>query len=65
VAEYIQRVKMEAVKKRLETGRKTINEIMYEVGYADLQGFRELFKRFTGVTPNEYRNKYLKHHHGF
>ena len=61
VAEYIQRVKIEATKKRLEIGRKTINEIMYEVGYADIQGFRELFKRFTGVTPNEYRNKYLKH----
>jgi transcriptional regulator GlxA family with amidase domain len=61
VAEYIQRVKIEATKKRLEIGRKTINEIMYEVGYADIQGFRELFKRVTGVTPNEYRNKYIRH----
>ena len=61
VAEYIQRVKIEATKKRLEIGRKSINEIMYEVGYSDIQGFRELFKRFTGVTPNEYRNKYVQH----
>ncbi len=60
VAEYIQRVKIEATKKRLEIGRKTINEIMYEVGYSDIQGFRELFKRITGMTPNEYRNKYMR-----
>lgn len=60
VAEYIQRVKIEAAKKQLEIGRKTINEIIYEVGYADVQAFRELFKRITGLTPNEYRNKYNK-----
>ena len=58
VAEYIQRVKMEAAKKQLELGRKTINEIMYDVGYADIQAFREVFKRITGITPVEYRNKY-------
>ncbi len=61
VAEYIQRVKIEATKKRLEIGRKTINEIMYEVGYSDIQGFRELFKKITGMTPNEYRTKYARH----
>jgi transcriptional regulator GlxA family with amidase domain len=58
VAEYIQRVKMEAAKKQLEIGRKTINEIMYEVGYSDIQAFRELFKRISGMTPNDYRLKY-------
>ena len=61
VAEYIQRVKIEATKKRLEIGRKTINEIMYEVGYSDIQGFRELFKKITGMTPNDYRIKYARH----
>jgi transcriptional regulator GlxA family with amidase domain len=60
VTEYIQRVKIEATKKQLEIGRKTVNEIMYEVGYSDIQAFRELFKRITGMTPNEYRNKYNK-----
>jgi transcriptional regulator GlxA family with amidase domain len=60
VTEYIQRVKIEATKKQLEIGRKTIHEIMYEVGYSDVQAFRELFKRISGMTPNEYRNKYRK-----
>lgn len=35
VNEYIQRVKMEAAKKELETSRKTVSELMYEIGYSD------------------------------
>ncbi len=58
VAEYIQRVKVEATKKQLEIGRKSINEIMYDVGYSDTQAFREVFKKITGMTPVEYRTKY-------
>ncbi len=60
VAEYVQRIKVEATKKQLEVGRKSITEIMYDVGYMDVQAFREVFKRITGMTPNEYRNKYNK-----
>nr|WP_294949521.1 helix-turn-helix domain-containing protein [uncultured Mucilaginibacter sp.] len=60
VIEYIQRVKIEAGKKRLEIGRKTINEIMYDVGYTDIQTFREVFRKITGMSPIEYRNKYNK-----
>lgn len=60
VVEYIQRVKIEAVKKSLETGRKTINELMYEVGYSDTKAFRSTFRKITGLSPVEYRNKYYK-----
>ena len=56
--EYSQRVKIEVAKKALETSRKTINEVMYEVGYADVKAFREVFKKITGVSPLEYRGKY-------
>lgn len=58
--EYLQRVKIEAAKKALETSRKTINEVMFEVGYSDLKAFREVFKKITGLSPLEYRNKYNK-----
>ncbi|MDP4149935.1 MAG: helix-turn-helix domain-containing protein [Bacteroidota bacterium] len=60
VAEYIQRVKVEAAKKNLETGRKNINEVMYEVGYSDTKAFRTIFKKITGLSPIEYKNKYSK-----
>lgn len=58
--EYIQRVKVEAAKKAFETSRKTINEVMYEVGYSDLKAFREVFRKITGLSPLDYRNRYNK-----
>lgn len=58
VIEYIQRVKMEAVKKGLEASRKNVNELMYDVGYSDIKAFRTVFKKITGKSPIDYRNKY-------
>ena len=57
---YAQRVKIESAKRAFETSRKTVNEVMYEVGYADVKAFREVFKKVTGISPLEYRNKYNK-----
>jgi transcriptional regulator GlxA family with amidase domain len=59
-AEYIQRVKIEAAKKQLENTRKNINEVMYEVGYTDVKSFRSVFKKLTGLSPNDYKHKYNK-----
>jgi transcriptional regulator GlxA family with amidase domain len=56
--EYIQRVKMEAAKKHFETTRKNVNEVMYDVGYTDTKAFRTMFKKITGVSPLDYKNKY-------
>ena len=58
--EYLQRVKIESAKKTFESTRKTINEVMYEVGYADVKAFREVFRKYTGLSPLEYKNKYNK-----
>ena len=58
--EYSQRVKIESAKKAFETTRKTINEVMYEVGYSDVKAFREVFRKITGMSPLEYRSKYNK-----
>lgn len=58
--EYSQRVKIEFAKKLLESTRKTVNEVMYEVGYSDAKAFREIFRRITGLSPLDYRNKYNK-----
>lgn len=58
--EYSQRVKIESAKKAFETSRKTVNEVMYEVGYSDVKAFREVFRKITGMSPLEYRGKYNK-----
>jgi len=60
VVEYIQRVKIEAAKKSFETSRKNINEVMYDVGYTDTKAFRTTFKKISGLSPIEYRNRYNK-----
>lgn len=58
--EYAQRVKIEMAKRAFETTRKTINEVMYEVGYSDVKAFREVFRKITGLSPLEYRGRYNK-----
>jgi transcriptional regulator GlxA family with amidase domain len=60
VTEYIQRVKIEAAKKNFEISRKNISEVMFDVGYSDSKAFRGTFKKITGMTPFDYRNKYNK-----
>lgn len=58
VVEYVQRVKIEAAKKDLEKGRKTVNEVMFDVGYMDTKAFRDVFKKYAGLSPARYRTKY-------
>ncbi|MEO6346778.1 MAG: helix-turn-helix domain-containing protein [Aquaticitalea sp.] len=58
--EYSQRLKIEAAKKSLENTRKTVNEVMYEVGYNDSKAFRNVFSRITGISPLDYKARYNK-----
>jgi transcriptional regulator GlxA family with amidase domain len=58
VIEYVQRVKIEAAKISLESSRENINEVMYKIGYSDPKAFRVTFKKITGLSPIQYRNKY-------
>jgi transcriptional regulator GlxA family with amidase domain len=60
VLEYWQRVKIEAAKRQLEMSRKTVGEVMYEVGYNDTKAFRDIFRKVTSMSPVDYRNKYNK-----
>jgi len=58
--DYLQRVKIEVAKKMFENTRKTVSEIMYEVGYNDAKAFRDVFSRVTGLSPLKYKSKYNK-----
>ena len=57
---YLQRAKIESAKRAFETSRKTVNEVMYEVGYVDVKAFREVFRKITGISPLEYIRRYNK-----
>lgn len=60
IIEYLQRVRVEAAKRNFEASRNNVSEVMYTVGYTDTKTFRDVFKKITGLTPVDYRNKYQK-----
>lgn len=60
---YLQNLRMEAAKKSLETTLDNVNEITFQIGYEDSSTFRRLFKRYTGISPREYRDKFSRSRH--
>jgi transcriptional regulator GlxA family with amidase domain len=56
--QYVQHLRVEEAKRRLERTSTPIDEISYEVGYEDAASFRRLFRRITRVTPGDYRRKF-------
>jgi transcriptional regulator GlxA family with amidase domain len=56
--DYLQRVKVEAAKRALETGSHSVSAIAGQIGYTDPIAFRKLFTRLTGLTPADYRRRY-------
>jgi len=58
--EYMQRVNVEKAKRKLETGNETLEQIVYSLGYSDINSFRGLFKKTTGLSPMDYRRKYKR-----
>jgi transcriptional regulator GlxA family with amidase domain len=55
---YVQRLRIEDAKRRLERTDTPVDEIGWRVGYEDGAFFRRLFKRTTGMTPGTYRKRF-------
>ena len=49
---FVLQQRTDAARLALIRGKKSISEIAYELGYAHLQHFARVFKKYTGVTPN-------------
>jgi transcriptional regulator GlxA family with amidase domain len=56
--EYVQSLRVECAKRRLEQSDQAIDALSWDIGYEDAAAFRRLFKRVVGVTPGAYRRKY-------
>jgi transcriptional regulator GlxA family with amidase domain len=56
--EYVQRLRIEDAKRRLERTEAALEEISWRVGYEDPAFFRRLFKRITGMSPGAYRKRF-------
>jgi transcriptional regulator GlxA family with amidase domain len=55
---YLQKLRVAAAKRLLESDRRTMQEVTDAVGYQDVAFFREVFQRHTGVSPSGYREKF-------
>jgi transcriptional regulator GlxA family with amidase domain len=55
---YVQRLRIEDAKRRLERTEASVDEIGWQVGYEEPAFFRRLFKRVTGLTPGGYRRRF-------
>lgn len=53
--EYVTKLRIEYAKQKLGNSGKSIKEICHESGYSDPNYFSRIFKKWTGVTPTEYR----------
>jgi transcriptional regulator GlxA family with amidase domain len=57
---YVQLLRVTAAREMLEHGGAAIQEICRKIGYEDIAFFRALFKRHTGMTPAEYRDRFAR-----
>ena len=55
--EFIRTIRLKRAAQLLEQQQLTVAEVTYEVGFTDLQHFRECFKKLFGVTPSEYAQR--------
>lgn len=60
IVQYLQRVRVESAKKLLERETGNVADAMYLVGYNDAKAFRQVFKKYVGISPSDYRKKFVK-----
>ncbi len=56
--EYSQHLRVGKSRELLEFTKRTVDQIAWSVGYEDAAAFRKLFHRITGLSPNEYRQRF-------
>lgn len=57
LSEYVMTQKMECAKKLIEEGDDTISNIAIRMGYNSISYFSEIFRRYTGYLPSDYKRR--------
>jgi two-component system response regulator YesN len=60
LTDYLVRQRVDKARAELEQTNQRVSDIAADVGYANFSHFSKLFKKMTGLTPQEYRKKYQK-----
>jgi AraC-like DNA-binding protein len=55
--EYLGRVRVEKAKQLLLNPHVRVSEVAFEVGFQSLSQFNRVFKRITGQSPTDYRDR--------
>ncbi|SHF93799.1 Transcriptional regulator GlxA family, contains an amidase domain and an AraC-type DNA-binding HTH domain [Kaistia soli DSM 19436] len=58
LTEYAQHIRVAKAREQLETSRRSIEQIAWDVGYGDVSAFRRIFQRLTGLAPADYRRRF-------
>ena len=59
ISSYIQKSKIKKAQEMLKIRKYTITDIWTALGYFDQSHFNKHFKKFTGITPRQYRLKFM------
>jgi transcriptional regulator GlxA family with amidase domain len=60
-ARYVERVRIEAARRRLERDETTTAVIAKECGFGSAETLRRAFHRHLGVSPDDYRQRFRSH----
>jgi transcriptional regulator GlxA family with amidase domain len=58
-AAYVRRLRVERARARIEAGAARVKQVARECGFADEQKLRRAFRDVLGVTPAEYRARFV------
>ena len=58
-SEYLQQLRVSKARELMEQTRKNVEEIAWQVGYEDASAFRRVFQKITGLTPRDYRKRFM------
>lgn len=60
---YLHALRINCARQLLETAYKSVQEVCFDVGYEDVPFFRNIFKRYTGLSPREYKQRFSRLDH--
>ncbi|MNI15822.1 HTH-type transcriptional regulator YesS [compost metagenome] len=58
--DLLTKARIEAAKRLLKNPKYKVNEVSEKVGYKEYAYFYQVFKKFEGVSPKDYKNKGLE-----
>lgn len=64
-SQYLNQVRIKKAQYALLNTDKPINEVGYDIGYNNPTYFFKMFRKLNGLTPKEFREKYIQNYHSF